>query len=605
MTWEGWFVVGIVLVVFFMLSRTAAPPDFVLMGATVLTGLVGIITPEDVFSGFVNEGVLTIAALFVVASAMRETGALDSFGTRLLGSARTDTQLLSRLAIPVAGISAFLNNTPVLAMLLPLVDSFCRKFQVSPSRVLLPLSYVCILGGTCTLIGTSTNLVINGMIVEEGDRLARVSVDNAAFRPLGIFEMAPVGIPMLVVGLIYLVVVGRHLLPDRKDLLEQLGASSREYLINMRVEPECRLVGQAVEEAGLRHLPGLFLVEIVHGNVATAPVRPDEIIRSGDVLTFTGVVSNIVDLERIPGLVPVSDEGYEQAAIARRSTQLTEAVISNTSPLIGRTIRDAQFRTRYNAAVMAVHRGATRLTGRVGDIVLRNGDTLLLQTSHDFSRAHRNNADFFLVSGVEESRPVRHEKTILSTVLVVLLVALMATQVISTPMAAFTVAGLMVITRCISSGQARRSVDWRTLITLAAALGLGRAMTESGAAKTIAIVLVDGSVVFGSLAVLGVVYVLTALLSEMITNKAAAVLMFPIAIAAATQIGPDVNTRTFAMAVMFAAATSLVTPLGFQTNLMVYGPGGYKYTDYIKVGLPLSVLLFAVAMIAIPLVWPL
>jgi di/tricarboxylate transporter len=602
MTWEGWFVIGIVLVVFYMLSRTAAPPDFVLMGATVLTGLAGIITPDDVFSGFVNEGVLTIAALFVVASAMRETGALDSFGTRLLGTARTDTQLLSRLAIPVAGISAFLNNTPVLAMLLPLVDSFCRKFQVSPSRVLLPLSYVCILGGTCTLIGTSTNLVINGAIADERVRLG---TNDAAFDSLGIFEMAPVGLVMLVVGLIYLFVVGRRLLPDRKDLLEQLGASSREYLINMRVEPECRLVDQAVEEAGLRHLPGLFLVEIVRGDVATAPVRPDEIIRSGDVLTFTGVVSNIVDLERIPGLVPVSDEGYEQAAIARRSTQLTEAVISNTSPLIGRTIRDAQFRTRYNAAVMAVHRGATRLTGRVGDIVLRNGDTLLLQTSHDFSRAHRNNSDFFLVSGVEESRPVRDEKIILSTVLVVLLVALMATQIISTPMAAFTVAGLMVITRCISSGQARRSVDWRTLITLAAALGLGRAMTESGAAETIATVLVDASIGFGALAVLGIVYVLTAMLSEMITNKAAAVLMFPIAIASATQIGPDVNIRTFAMAVMFAAATSLVTPLGFQTNLMVYGPGGYKYTDYIKVGLPLSVLLFAVAMIAIPMVWPL
>ncbi len=602
MTWEGWFVIGIVLVVFLLLSRTPAPPDFVLMGATVLTGLVGIITPEDVFSGFVNPGVLTIAALFVVASAMRETGALDSFGARILGTARTDNQLLARLAIPVAGISAFLNNTPVLAMLLPLVDSFCRKFQVAPSRVLLPLSYVCILGGTCTLIGTSTNLVINGMIVEEGKRIAS---SDSAYAALGVFEMSPVGVPMLIVGLIYLFVIGRRLLPDRKDLIEQLGASSREYLVNMRVEPACRLVGQRVEQAGLRHLPGLFLVEIVRQDEAIAPVGPDEEIEAGDILTFTGVVTTIVDLERIPGLVPVADEGYEQAAIARRSTQLTEAVVSNTSPLIGRTIRSAQFRTRYNAAVMAVHRGATRLTGRVGDIVLRNGDTLLLQTGHDFTRAHRNNPDFFLVSGVEESRPVRHEKAILSTVLLALLVALMTTQFISTPMAAFTVAGLMVITRCISSGVARRSVDWRTLITLAAALGLGRAMTESGAAERIASLLVDGSVGFGALAVLAIVYALTAVLSELVTNKAAAVLMFPVALAAAAQLGPDVNARTFAMAVMFAAATSLVTPLGFQTNLMVYGPGGYRYTDYIKVGLPLSVILFAVAMIAIPIVWPL
>ncbi len=602
MTWEGWFVVGIVLVVFVMLSRAAAPPDFVLMGAAVLTGLVGVITPEDVFSGFVNPGVLTIAGLFVVASAMRETGALDRFGVRLLGGARTDNQLLTRLAVPVAGISAFLNNTPVLAMLLPLVDSFCRKFQVSPSRVLLPLSYICILGGTCTLIGTSTNLVINGMIVEEGRRIGSA---GGTFEALGVFEMTPVGLPMLIVGLLYLFTVGRRLLPDRKDLIEQLGASSREYLVNMRVEPECRLVGQKVEQAGLRHLPGLFLVEIVRGDEAIGPVGPDEEVEAGDILTFTGVVSTIVDLERIPGLVPIADEGYEQAAIARRSTQLTEAVISNTSPLIGRTIRGAQFRTRYNAAVMAVHRGATRLTGRVGDIVLRNGDTLLLQTGHDFTRAHRNNPDFFLVSGVEESRPVRDEKAVISTGLLVLLVVLMATQIISTPMAAFTIAGLMVITRCISSNEARRSVDWRTLITLAAALGLGRAMTKSGAAETIASLLVNVSVGFGALAVLAMVYALTALLSELVTNKAAAVLMFPIAISAAAQLDPGVNARAFAMAVMFAAATSLVTPLGFQTNLMVYGPGGYRYTDYIKTGLPLSILLFIVAMLLIPLAWPL
>jgi di/tricarboxylate transporter len=593
MTWEGWFVIAIVVVVFYALARTNSPPDFVLLGGAVLTGLAGIITPEDVFSGFVNPGVLTIAALFVIAAAMRETGALDASGNRLLNGARTDNALLARLAVPVAGISAFMNNTPVLAMLLPLVDGFCRKFQVSPSRVLLPLSYFCILGGTCTLIGTSTNLVVNGMIVAAG------------MAPLRLFEMAPLGLPMLAVGIVYMFGIGKRLLPDRRDMMEQLGAAAREYLVNMKVEPGCRLVNQRVEEAGLRHLPGLFLVEIVRGDEAIAPVGPDEEIKAGDILTFTGVVSTIVDLERIPGLVPVADEGYEQQAIARRSKQLTEAVVSNTSPLIGRTIRDAQFRTRYNAAVMAVHRGATRLTGRVGDIVLRNGDTLLLQTSPDFSRAQRNNPDFFLVSGVEESRPVRDEKAILSTVLLVLLVALMTTRVVATEMAAFLVAGLMVMTRCLSAGQARRSVDWRTLIAIAAALGLGRAMTESGAAETIAALLVGASIGAGALAVLAIIYALTAMLSELVTNKAAAVLMFPIAIAAASEIGPDVNPRTFAIAVMFAAATSLVTPLGFQTNLMVYGPGGYKYTDYIKVGLPLSVLLFIVALGLLPFIWPL
>ena len=599
LSWDAWLTLAVVGMVFVALVRRIGPPDAVILGGGVMLALAGVIKPEDAFSGFVNPGVLTVAALFVVAAAMRETGALDGITARLLGSARTDRGAMLRMAAPVTCMSAFLNNTPIVAMLLPVLSDWCRKNHISPSRLLIPLSYMAILGGTCTYIGTSTNLVVNGMMIEA----ARTSPELAEpLKALGLFELSAVGVPFAVVGVLYLLFAGRRLLPDRKDLLEQLGESRREYFVDMRIEPGCRLAGQNVAQAGLRHLPGLFLVEIVRDDHAIAPVGPNEIMKEDDVLTFTGVVSTIVDLERIPGLVPVADAGYETRPPERRSTTLCEAVISGSSPVAGKSIRAADFRAAYNAAVIAVHRGGERLRGRVGDIVLRHGDTLLLQAGSHFARAHRNNPDFYLVSAVEEARPVRHDKTILSLGLLAGLVVLLTTQAVPTVVAAYLVAGLMVATRCISSAVARQSVDWRTLITLGAAFGLGKALDKSGCAAALAGTLVQHAGGWGPYAVLAITYIVTSILTEIMTNRAAVVLMFPIALAIAAALG--VNPRTFVMATTFAAAATFVTPLGYQTNLMVYGPGGYRYTDFVRVGLPLELALTALAVFLIPLAWP-
>ena len=600
MTWEAWFTLAVIAVVVVALVRNWGPIDAVLLGGAVLVGLAGIITPEEVFLGFVNPGTLTIAALFVVASAMRETGSLNIIAGWIFGSAKSERSALARMFAPVAAMSAFMNNTPIVAMLMPIVGDWCRARGISPSRLLMPLSFIAILGGACTLVGTSTNLVVNGLIIEAARKHPEL---QGSLDPLGLFEFAYVGIPFVLVGGAFLLSVGRVLLPKREDLMERLVASPREYLADMKIQAGCRLIGQGVEEAGMRRLTGLFLVEIVRGDRLFSPVSPDERFEEGDILTFSGVVRSIVDLERIEGLVPVSDKGYEERAEKRREESICEAVISATSPLIGKNVREANFRAVYNSAVIAAHRGGERIDGRIGDIVLRAGDTLLLQSGPHFVRAYRNSPDFYLVSDVEESRATRHDKMLISVGLMVLLIGLIVSNAISIVLAAYLVAGLLIVTRCISASVARSSIDYQTLITIAAALALGRALENSGAGRALAQTLVGAVDDLNPHILVLVIYVLTGLFAALVSSKAAAVLMFPIALEAALAMG--VEPKPLIMAVAFAAATTLFTPWGYPTNLMVYGPGGYRSTDFMRVGIPLSILLAILAAVLIPFVWPL
>lgn len=614
LTWEAWFTLAVIGGVFFTLVRSIAPPDVAMLSAAVLLGLTGILDTRETFMGFISPGVLTIGALFVVAAAVRETGALDTLGAYLLGRAHTERGALARMAISVVPMSAFLNNTPVVAMLVPVITSWCRNHRVSPSRLLIPLSYMAILGGTCTLIGTSTIIVVNGLMHQQRAQYLQAidagggeGLRNAAeaLAPLGMFEVTALGLPFALLGVAYLLTIGRRFLPKRQDLLEYQRAEARNYLINMRIHNGCRLAGQTVQDAGLRHLPGLFLVEIMRDDISITPVRPDEVLQENDILTFTGVVDTIVDLERIPGLTPVGDEAYDQETLTRRQKQLCEAVVSANSPVIGKNVRDADFRALYNAAIVAVHRGGHRLGGRVGDIVLEHGDTLLLQAGPHFARAHRNNPDFYLVSGVEESRSVRSDKTAIAMGLLLLLVLLLSFGGhlnIDIPVAAWLVAGLMIATQCISPAVARDSVEWRTLLTIAGAIAVGQALDKTGAAAAIAEALANLCRGMGPYVLLTVLYIVTGLLTECVTTQGSAVLMFPVAVSIALEMG--VSPRPFTMAILFAAAASFVTPLGYQTNLMVYGPGGYKFTDYLRAGLPLHMVLIATACVLIPLIWP-
>ena len=590
MGFETIFTLVLVAVIMVALWRDWAPSDVLFLGAVVLLALVGVITPKEALSGFSNAGMITVALLFVVAAAMRDTGVLDYVGTTVLGGARTERSAMVRLSLTVLPLSAFLNNTPIVAMFIPVVMEWCRRVRVSPSKLLIPLSYLTLLGGTITLIGTSTNLVVHGLMIEAG---------MEGFR---LFDLAPVGIPYAIIGVVYLLTLGRKLLPERQDLLEHFGENRREYLVEMEVQAGYKFIGRSVEEAGLRHLPGLFLIEIERDGETISPVGPDDRLLAGDRLVFTGVVSSIVELEKVPGLVPAADPGYEADPAAQMSRTLVEVVISNTSPLIGQTIRDADFRAHYGAAVLAVHRGGERVQQKIGDIGLQMGDTLLLQVRDHFVRARRNDPAFFLVTAVQDWRPLRRDRAWIAALAFLALLVLMTTELIDTVLAVGLIAGLLWVTRCISTSEARKSVELPVLVTIAAAFGVGAALENSGAAALLAGGLVHATQGLGPLAALAAIYLFASLTTEVITNNAVAVLLFPICLETARLYGVD--PLPFLMALTFAASASFMTPIGYQTNMMVYGPGGYRFADFVRVGAPLQLLLWPVAVLLIPLFFP-
>jgi di/tricarboxylate transporter len=390
------------------------------------------------------------------------------------------------------------------------------------------------------------------------------------------------------------------LLPTRHEPSEDLGDRRREYTASMIVEEQCPLIHQTVEEAGLRHLPGLFLVEIGRAGRLITPVGPDQLIRSGDRLVFAGVVSTIVDLQRIRGLVPATDD--EGPAPTRPEHRLVEAVISASSPLINQSIRDASFRTFYDAAVIGVHRNGERVAGKIGEIVLEAGDTLLLQGAPGFLRAHRNSPDFYLVSEIAGTETPRYDRAGLAVGILVLMVLAASLGAYPVSIAAFLAAGLLLATRSITGGAARRSVDWSILIVIGASFGIALAMQKTGAAEAVAELIAFAAGSMGPAAALIVVYLTTLLLAELLHHNAAVALMFPIAVETANLVGAD--PRGFVMGVAIAGCCAFASPVTYQTHLIVYGPGGYRFTDFVRVGLPLNAVCAAIAIALIPVFWP-
>ena len=579
MGWEAWFTAGLILSLLGILSATRAAPDLVFLGGLILLVLVGIVPAGRAFEGLANQGVITVGALYVVVAGLRETGGVQWLVQRVLGRPGSLTRAQVRLMLPVMGLSAFLNNTPVVGMLIPAVSEWARKYQLPVSKLMLPLSYAAILGGTCTLIGTSTNLVVNGLLIDR----AGIS--------LGMFAITPIGVPVAVAGLLFLVLTSRWLLPDRRPGVSP-SDDPRRYTLEMLVDPAGPLVGQTIEAAGLRHLPGCYLMEVDREGAILPAVSPREPLQAGDRLIFVGVVESVVDLQRIRGLTPAPNQVFKLAE-RRSERMLVEAVVSNTCPLVGQTIRDGRFRNRYKAVVIAVARNGERLRGKIGDIVLRPGDILLVEAGIGFLEAHRGNRDFFLVSPVPDSTPPRHERGALALGILLAMVLAAGVGWIGMFEAALAAAGLMVLTRCVSVEGARHSVDWSVLLLIAAAFGIGGALDSTGLARAVALGLV-GLAGDSPTLNLAMIYLATALFTAVVNNNASALLMFPIAQAVTENL--QVGLLPFALAVMMAASAEFSTPIGYQTNLMVYGPGGYRFADYLRVGLPLNAVVGCVSL---------
>jgi di/tricarboxylate transporter len=601
MSWEAWANLLVVSLVLWALARNLAGPDVVLMGGALTLVSLSLVSDRfpdvrDLAAAFGNEGVLTVAALYIVAGGLTETGGMTLLTQRVLGRPRSMTAAQIRLSVPVIGFSAFLNNTPVVAMFIPVVDDWCKKTGISPSKLFIPLSYAAVLGGMCTLIGTSTNLVVHALMMDERARDPEMPV-------MALFTLAPVGVVCAAAGLGFIVLASRWLLPTRKPFLAAV-ADARQYTLEMEVEPGSPIDGLSIERAGLRHLPGCYLSAIERQGETMVAVGPEHVLRGNDRLVFVGSVESVVDLQRVRGLVPATDQVFKVTA-SKLNRRLVEVVVSETNPVAGRSIRDGRFRNRYDAAVIAVYRNGGRIAGRIGDIVLQPGDTLLLQAAESFARDQRNSRDFLLVSHIDESRPVRHDKAWVAIGIMigmVLLASFEARTGVGIFHASLLAAGLMGLTGCLSARQGRRSIDLPVVIAIVAALVLGRAVERSGLAAAFAAQVIGFSEGLGPWVALAAVYVVTLTMTELVTNNAAAALAFPLAYATAQ--GLDVQFLPFAVTIAIAASAGFATPLGYQTHLMVLGPGGYRFGDFARMGIPLDVLCGIITVTLTPLVYP-
>ena len=634
-----WIAVFVTITVFVCLNvRRSTPIDLLFLGGLVCVTLAGILTPTDALKGFASPAVVTIACLFAISAGLRTCGVLDWVGRKLLGNAKDEKGAIWRLAGALITSSAFLLNTALVAMMAPVVVNWCRQRGISPSRLLIPVSYLTILGGVCTLIGTSTTLVVNAKLQQAEaehkqqlqdlktqraellatakptqdieDKIDKQSAIVSSLKPMGLFEIGIAGIPCALVGALCLLTIGRRLLPTETTAKQSLAQQRKNYLVEMKVLADCPLIGKTVEEAGLRHLPGLFLVEIDRDGKVLTPISSSDLILANDRLAFVGVVGTIVDLEKIPGLVPVEGDVEDSTLNARRQRRMVEVVLSRSAPINGLTVREADFRKRYQAAVVAVHRNGEQLVGKIGDIKLAQGDTLLLQTSPTFTSRYRDSLHFYLISDVENSEPRVHEKMPIAAAI---FAGLMAWLVVgsffsgsgdigwaSPAIAAMVAVVVMVLCRCMRMSQVRTAIDVQLLVTIASALGLGLALEHSGAAQSIAQTIVS-SVGENPYLLLIIIYVMTMIMTELITNNAVAALMFPIAVNLAISGGH--NPRPFIIAISLAASLSFLTPVGYQTNLMVMGPGGYQPRDFLKAGFPISLSVAVTALLVIPQFW--
>lgn len=583
---NAWLTVAVVIAVFVCLVWERFSPDIILLGAVAVLTLTGVLSPVDALVGFSNTAVLTVGVLFVVAGALRSTGAIRWVASWVLGKPHGVLTAQARLVGISSTVSAFINNTPVVAMLTGAVEDWCRQSKVSPSKLLIPLSYATILGGMCSIIGTSTNLIVMGLMQEQTD-----------LPPLQMFDPAWVGLPVAIIGFIYFATLGRRLLPDRQTALQQ-AKETREYVLEMLVEKKGRLDGHRIVDAGLRSLTGAFLVELQRDGSVMPAVDSDTHLQAGDRLIFVGEAAGLRDLRQLNGLSHVEDQVFRVGKANGR--HFVEVVLSRRSPVAGDTLRNARFRGRYGAAVVAINRRGKRLSGKPGDVVLQSGDTLLLETTPSFMHDYGQSTDFAMVNLVDDVPPVQPRKAVISLVILGAMIIANAVFHVDIFVSALTAGFAVLLTGCMKWRDARRVVDYSVVVAIACAFSLGIALAQTGVAAAVAGALMQ----FGAgdaFWTLVIVYLMTVLATELITNNAAAVLMFPIGLAAAHQLG--VNPMPFIMAVMIAASASFITPIGYQTNMMVYGPGGYRLTDYVRVGLPLSVLVGIVALTVIPLVW--
>ncbi len=600
MSGDAWITLVVLVVAFGVLALERAPIPVVIGGAVGVLLLADVIDQDQALSGLASSAPWTIAGLYVLAGAATVTGALSPLIDRVLEGRRraspaagsSDRLRIARFTGATAFLSAFIPNTPLVALAAPRVVTWCRRTGNSASLLLMPLSFASVLGGVVTVIGTSTNLVVSDLLVEQGGE------------PLGVFEMTPVGLPVAVVGVATLMLTAPWLLGARHAPTKDITSTADRYTVAMIVDADGPLVGQTIEAAGLRHLNGVFLASVERGGGArvTVAARPETVLGEGDTCYFAGDVEDVVDLLDIRGLT-VAEQRHLEGTGDQHDATLYEVVVSERSELAGSTLSDVGFRARYDAAVLAIRRHDEHVPGKLGTVELRQGDVLLVVGMPEFERQWRGHRDFSVVAALDAPAPARRKNSWLVLVAVVATIALAVFEVLDLMESALLAAAALLALRVISINEARRAVNLNVVFTIAMSISLGTAVAASGLADEIGAVLGDLGDPFGDTGRVVAVLVATMILTELLSNNAAAAVMLPVATVAALEGGID--PRAMALVVLIGASCSFLFPIGYQTNLMVYGLGGYRFTDFTRLGFPLTIATVIVTPIALPLAIPL
>lgn len=579
-----------IVIVFLLVSlykRIFGPGFTFVIGVSVL-GISGILSPSEILNGFANEQIAVIILLLFIGEVIRKSTLIDNMFNSLFKKTHTYKGFIARLLLPVAALSSMINNTPLVAIMMPYVHNWGQKNNIAVSKLLIPLSYAAILGGTATLIGTSTNLVVNGLVAEQ-----TIIPD---FKTLEIFDFAPVGLIMIVLGGLYLILFGYKLLPDNRGLKEKLNEKSREYIVEVRISRNSEYHNKTVENAKLRNLKGLFLVEIVRNGQVISPVSPQTKMQEDDQLIFAGNTETIADMvENDSNIKPAELGGFGR----RSKTEVVEVFVTPNSNLISKTVKESNFRGKYDAAILAVHRNGEKISGKIGDVKPVAGDLLLLVTGEDFSSRSADSSEFFVVDKVRsiEKMPTYQSVLIIGGLVTSVVLSSFKIVPLFTSLLVFII--VLLLTKVAHPKELYKGLNFNLIFIIALSLALGMAMIKTNIAFALSHAFLEVIKPFGVITLLMGVYLVTNLLASVITNIGAVAITFPISLSLAEQLGAD--PKPFVLLVAYAAAASFITPIGYQTNLMVYGPGGYTFKDFMKIGLPLSILFMITTVIVLTL----
>lgn len=572
-------IVIILVIIFILISlyKEIVGPAFTFIIAVSVLGLTGILTPSEILSGFANEQIIVIILLLLIGDIIRKASIVEIIFDKIFSQTTTYKGFFARMYFLIGGFSAFLNNTPLVAVMMPYVHTWCKKHNISPSKLLIPLSYATILGGCATLIGTSTNLIVNGMVV---DQTLFPEIEK-----LQMFDFAIVGVVMFVVGFLYMYFFGYKLLPSKVDVITEFSSNHRKYIIEAQIRTGSKLIGKTIEDANLRNLNGLYLFEIKRQSEIITAVTHDEILLENDILFFSGETDTVAELINSNNGLTFPEVGMLHR---KRNTEIIEIVISHNSSLIGKTVKDANFRGKFDAAIIAIHRNGEKISGKIGNVKLKAGDAILLFSGADFVNRSTETLDFYFISKIKEFRKIEIYKIFVMLGGLVAAILLSALGFISLFMALVILLIILLFLKVASANDIHKSIDYNLAIIIALSLALGTAMIKTGFAEKIASIIVNVFIPLGNIAVLGGIYLITTILAAYITNKASVAIIFPISLATALQL--NLNPMPFILIVAFASAANFMTPIGYQTNLMVYGPGNYSFKDFFKIGLPITIL---------------